>query len=110
MGKVAVSFEDGKSRLKVIPNKYETTLSSNKSYLIVGCLGGLGRSLAKWMMARGARSFVLLRRSGLERPKAKVFVDDLREQGAVAEVVRVISETTKTSSMPFKLPNCLSAA
>ena len=88
MVKVAVSFEDGKSRLKVIPNKFETTLSSNKSFLMVGCLGclgGLSRSLAKWMMAN---NFVFLRRSGLDRPKAKVFVDDPREQVVVVEVVR----------------------
>ena len=88
MGKVAVSFEDCKSPLKVVPNKYETVMSPNKSYLMVGCLGGLGRSLSKWMMGRGARDFVFLGRSGSDNPLARDLVRDLREQGAVVEVVR----------------------
>lgn len=88
MGKVAVSFEDSNSRLKVIPAKYETVLSPKKSYLMVGCLGGLGRSLSRWMMRRGARNFVFLGPSGLDKPVAQVLVHDLREQGAVADVVR----------------------
>ena len=88
MGKVAVSFEDCKSRLEVIPNKYETVMSPNKSYLMVGCLGGLGRSLSKWMMGRGARNFVFLGRSGSDNPAARDLIRDLQKQGAVAEVVR----------------------
>ena len=88
MGKVAVSFEDCQSRLEVIPNKYETVMSPNKSYLMVGCLGGLGRSLSKWMMGRGARNFVFLGRSGSDKPVARDLIRNLREQGAVAEVVR----------------------
>ena len=88
MGKVAVSFEDCKSQLKVIPNKYGTVLSSNKCYLMIGCLGGLGRSLSRWMMRRGARNFVFLSRSGLKNPVAQDLVHDLCEQGGVAEVVR----------------------
>ena len=87
MGKVAVSFEDGKSRLKVLPDKYETVINPNKSYLMIGCLGGLGRSLSKWMMRRGAHNFVFLGRSGLDKPVAQALIRDLREQGAVAEVV-----------------------
>lgn len=88
MGKVAVSFENGNSRLKVTPDRYETVLSPNKSYLMIGCLGGLGRSLSRWMMKRGARNFVFLNPSGLDKPVAQVLVHDLREQGAVADVVR----------------------
>lgn len=51
-------------------------------------VGGFGRSLAKWMMAQGARSFMFLADLAWTGPKAKVFIDDLREQGAVVEVVR----------------------
>ena len=88
MGKVAVSFEDDKSRLRVMPTKYETVINPNKSYLMIGCLGGLGRSLSKWMMGRGAREFVFLSRSGLDKPAAQILIHDLREQGAIANVVR----------------------
>ncbi|KAL1971037.1 hypothetical protein VTN77DRAFT_2871 [Rasamsonia byssochlamydoides] len=88
MGKVAVSFEDGQSRVKVIPSKHETVLSPHKSYLMIGCLGGLGRSLSKWMLSRGARHFVFLGRSALDKPMARDLVNDLRKQGADIQVVR----------------------
>ncbi|XYH95262.1 SDR family NAD(P)-dependent oxidoreductase [Sorangium sp. So ce1128] len=39
-------------------------LRPDGSYLIVGGLGGLGLSLARWMVARGARHLVLAGRSG----------------------------------------------
>ena len=55
---------------------------------MVGCLGGLGRSITKWMFTRGARKFVFLSRSGLERRSALDLVNSLRNDGAVADVVR----------------------
>ncbi|XXH01409.1 ubiquitin-specific protease ubp2 [Hypoxylon texense] len=42
----------------VKPPRYESTFSPDKSYLMVGCLGGLGRSISKWMVSRGATSLV----------------------------------------------------
>ncbi len=64
-------------------------LSPLKSYIMVGCLGGLGRSLSRWMFDRGARSFVFLGRSGADKPAAKKLVEDLQESGAAVVVVRV---------------------
>ena len=88
IGKVAVSFNKDSTHLRVQPFKYETIFSAQKSYLMVGCLGGLGRSLSRWMMARGARKFIFLGRSGIDKPYAKEFVDDLQAQGAAVEVIR----------------------
>lgn len=88
MGKVAVSFENGKNQVKVVGQKFEIVLSLNKSNLVIGCLDGLSRSLSKWMMAHGARNVVFLGRSGSDKSEAKGLVDGFRKQGAVAEVVR----------------------
>ena len=107
IGKVSVSFENEKTLLKVVPSKYETTFSPKKSYLMVGCLGGLGRSLSKWMMARGARSFIFLARSGVEKPAARDLVQDLQKQGAIVEVVRgnvAIYEDVESAIQASKLP------
>ncbi|KAK3934856.1 thiolase-like protein [Diplogelasinospora grovesii] len=41
-------------------------------YLMAGCLGGLGSSLSRWMMARDARHFIFLGRSGCDKPSAQV--------------------------------------
>ena len=55
---------------------------------MVGCLGGLGRRLSKWMMDRGARHFVFLGRSGLDKAAARNLVEDLEASGASCSVVR----------------------
>lgn len=88
MGKLAINLENQKSVLRVQPFKYNTEFSSEKSYVMVGCLGGLGRSLSKWMMARGARKFVFLGRSGLDKEPARRLIEDLDQNGADCKVVR----------------------
>ncbi|KAK8030030.1 polyketide synthase [Apiospora rasikravindrae] len=88
MGKVTVSFEDRSDHIRVKPQQYQTVFSPDKSYLMIGCLGGLGRSISKWMVARGARSLVFLGRSGLQKQDAKVLVNDLRAQDVHVEVVQ----------------------
>ncbi|KAJ5701470.1 KR domain-containing protein [Penicillium malachiteum] len=55
---------------------------------MVGCLGGLGHSLSKWMMSCGARRFIFLGRSGSDKPEARAIVNDLLAQGANVTVVR----------------------
>lgn len=64
------------------------TFDSKKVYLLVGCLGGLGRSLSRWMMLRGARNFVFLGRSGCRKPEARRLVSRLRNAGATVTVVQ----------------------
>ena len=46
------------------------------TYLIAGGLGGLGRSIARWMAGRGARNLIILSRTG---PKSEAALDLLRE-------------------------------
>ena len=75
--------------------------------MLVGGLGGLGRSTAQWMVDRGAKSVVLLSRSGAQKPEAIQAVDEMVAEGAkvtvfacnVADRSRleaVIEECTKT--------------
>ncbi|KAL6866385.1 Type I Iterative PKS [Amphichorda felina] len=87
MGKIVISLEDQAQLVPVVPSKFSTTLDSNKSYLLVGCLGGLGRSISKWMMSRGARQFVFIGRTGTQRPAARRLVDSLEHAGAHCVVV-----------------------
>ena len=55
---------------------------------MVGCLGGLGRSMSKWMIKQGARRFVFLGRSGIDKTPARKLVEDLEHSGATVQVVR----------------------
>lgn len=65
------------------PQSYN--LDPNASYLIAGGLGGLGRSIARWMVSRGAMNLILLSRSGGSSETASAFLKELREQGVIVE-------------------------
>jgi NAD(P)-dependent dehydrogenase (short-subunit alcohol dehydrogenase family) len=88
MGKVVINLEDESSEIQVQPLKHTSRFSADKSYILVGCFGGLGRTLARWMAGRGARKFAFLGRSGLDRSTARELVQDLESLGAECRVVR----------------------
>ena len=52
-------------------------LDSNASYLLAGGLGGIGRSLAAWMVEQGARHLTFLSRSG-GSPENDLFFAELK--------------------------------
>ncbi|KAI1465640.1 polyketide synthase-like protein [Daldinia caldariorum] len=88
IGKVVVSLENHNSNIPIVPAPYLTIFDSDKSYLLVGCLGGLGRSLSRWMISRGARKFCFLGRSGCDKPSAQAHVKRLQAMGAFVTVIR----------------------
>ncbi|KAI0147403.1 reducing type I polyketide synthase 10 [Xylariaceae sp. FL1272] len=88
IGKVAINLERRDAVVELQPPKYVSQFDGEKSYLMVGCLGGLGRSFSRWMMTRGARKFAFLGRSGTDKPAARSLVEDLEAAGAKCEVVR----------------------
>jgi NAD(P)-dependent dehydrogenase (short-subunit alcohol dehydrogenase family) len=57
-------------------------LRSNATYILIGGTGGLGRSMAKWMVSKGAKNIVLVSRSGSATGKVKALIDDLALGGA----------------------------
>lgn len=88
MGKVAINLQCADSTIQLQPLKHATQFDSNKSYVMIGCLGGLGRTFSRWMASRGARKFAFLGRSGIDKPAARSLVEDLEASGAQCEVVR----------------------
>ena len=57
-----------------------------KSYLLVGGLGGIGRSLAEWMFRKGARHLAFLSRSGANHGDAEATVDWLKARNVKVDV------------------------
>ena len=86
--KTLVIYEPSEKPLNVIPTRPKLTFRPDASYLLVGCLGGLGRSLTMWMMKHGARRFVFLSRSGADAEQAAILVKDIQAIGADVQVVR----------------------
>ncbi|KAI1149132.1 polyketide synthase [Nemania diffusa] len=88
VGKVVISLETANARIPVAPAMYRSAFDREKVYLLVGCLGGLGRSLSRWMMTRGCHHFVFVGRSGADKPSARQLVSLLEDAGATVSVVR----------------------
>ncbi|ETS78853.1 hypothetical protein PFICI_08706 [Pestalotiopsis fici W106-1] len=88
IGKVVVSLENGLSQIRVSPPRYQSLLDPSKVYLLVGCLGGLGRSISRWMATRGARRLVFLGRSGCDSPSAQRLVSLLEDADVKVKVVK----------------------
>ncbi|KAI0529971.1 putative polyketide synthase [Xylaria digitata] len=83
-----IQYETPKSGMPVIPVKTPFRFSPEHTYFLVGCLGGIGRSLTAWMMEFGARRFTFLSRSGTDSESAAKLVSDIKTKGATVQVVR----------------------
>lgn len=84
-----VLFERPGEQVAVAPPTYSSTqplFRSDKTYLIVGGLGGIGRALSQWMFRRGARQFAFFSRSGARKAEAKETVTWLEHRKATVTV------------------------
>ncbi|KAJ5761957.1 Acyl transferase/acyl hydrolase/lysophospholipase [Penicillium nucicola] len=92
LGKIVVSIRDaaGQENLGdlVQQRKKPTHLDSAASYLLVGGLGGLGRSVSTWMAERGARHLIFLSRSAGSSLLHQEFSQELASMGCRADYVQ----------------------
>ncbi|KAK6075544.1 Lovastatin diketide synthase LovF 5 [Seiridium cupressi] len=61
----------------ILPRKSICRFESTASYVVAGGLGGLGRSIVRWMVSQGAKNLILLSRRGAHDASAKAFVAEL---------------------------------
>ncbi|KAI1346627.1 ketoacyl-synt-domain-containing protein [Xylaria sp. FL0043] len=64
------------------PKKPAQLLREDATYILIGGTGGLGRSMARWMVSRGARHLVLVSRSGSATGKVKELIQEVADVGA----------------------------
>ncbi|KAF7595543.1 hypothetical protein BBP40_005578 [Aspergillus hancockii] len=106
-GKTVVEMTPQAQVPTVLKTKVPFQLNSSATYIIAGGLGGLGRTIARWMAARGARYLVLLGRSGAKTQAAFELIEELEAQGVrvtapacdvidTASVTQVMQEIQRT--------------
>lgn len=89
IGKLVVTFEHDSSRgIQVRRSLFGAAFDPNAAYLLVGCLGGLGRSFSRWAVERGARHLVYLSRSGAATPVVAAFVSEFESQGVEVQIIK----------------------
>jgi SAM-dependent methyltransferase len=90
------------------------TLDSAAAYLIVGGTGGLGRSMATWMIEHGATNLIMLSRRAGKGEESHKFSHELHEMGCSVQLIagsvenpddvrRAIASTRKAIKGVFQL-------
>lgn len=106
LGKLALTLERGEE-IRIAPATpngsppSHAALAADATYLVTGGLGGLGLTVARWLVGRGARHLVLMGRRG-PMPVHEPALRELRESGA--EVVVVAGDV----SLPHAVQDVLS--
>lgn len=100
--------------------KVEDKISPNATYLITGGLGGLGRTLAKWLIEKGAKHLVLTGRSKPDQEALKALQDlgaiityeslDISDEHAVEELLTRLTTAEKPLKGIFHLAGILDDA
>ncbi|PYH68553.1 type I polyketide synthase [Aspergillus vadensis CBS 113365] len=85
-GKTVLEMRDTDEVMTVLDTKPTYTFKPDATYVVAGGLGGLGRSISRWLVERGARNLILLSRSGPASLHARSLVEELHARG-----VRVIT-------------------
>ena len=85
IGKMVFTASPG-DLVPVIPRTLGTTkLDSDATYVIVGGLGGIGRSLVIWLAGLEAKHIAIISRSGTSKPEAKSALEELMALGVDAK-------------------------
>lgn len=92
LGKIVISMRNASGNVKIdmAPVKASKTLmlDPEASYLLVGGLGGLGRSVARHLVEHGARHLVFLSRSAGSGPDDTAHIKEIESMGCKVVLVK----------------------
>lgn len=85
-GRIAVLMPEDSSSFPVSSTRRTPTFRSEAMHILVGGLGGIGRSVSSWMARHGARHFVFFSPSAAGKARDE-FVLELRAQGCRVDLI-----------------------
>ena len=89
IGKIVVKMPAHAHDLpSTISKEPDVFLRPDVSYLLVGGLGGFGKSISTWLVERGAKYLLYLSRSAGESPKDQAFLYELASQNCSVQVFK----------------------
>ncbi|KAI0383339.1 putative polyketide synthase [Hypomontagnella monticulosa] len=101
---VVVNMNEGDMINVRTRNEPTYMMDSRATYVIAGGLGGLGRSVARWLVDRGARYLILLSRSGPRTPEAHELLAELNKKGARVETP--VCDVANRAALKAVLASC----
>ncbi|PKS11740.1 hypothetical protein jhhlp_001728 [Lomentospora prolificans] len=82
-GKILVTANpDDQVKVTYSPKAFNHLLRGDATYIIIGGSGGIGRSLIKWMVRRGAKNVVIVSRSSKISPQVAAVIEDAKALGS----------------------------
>ncbi|KAI0110540.1 putative polyketide synthase [Hypoxylon sp. NC0597] len=87
IGKIVITMPEDLDELNCTPPIPTSVFRQDRTYLLVGGLGGLGRATSNWMIENGARHLTFLSRSSREGPETSDFLEELRSQNCQVQLV-----------------------
>ncbi|KAJ5537168.1 Fum1p [Penicillium frequentans] len=105
MGKIVIEIPDDISELEVSNSAPAASFSPLVSYLLVGGLGGLGRTISTWMVENGARYLMFLSRSAGQSENDQAYIRELEAQSC--HVQTVAGDVTKLSDVQNAVSKCI---
>lgn len=113
IGKVVLKIRDEESRstlkptMKTVSAIPRTYMNPEKSYILVGGLGGFGLELANWLVLRGATKIVLTSRSGIKTGYQSLCIRRWRQSGVNVLVSTADATTEKGAKRLLEEANTL---
>jgi hypothetical protein len=108
IGKIVITMPDDHLAIKSVRLSPRPVLRPDRSYLLVGGLGGLGRAVSTWMVEQGARHLVFLSPSAKAGPQLQGFLDELASQGCQVQLLagsvcnmNDVEEAVRTAARPI---------
>ncbi|KAL3449932.1 hypothetical protein BJX65DRAFT_305943 [Aspergillus insuetus] len=87
MGKIVVEVPSLFTPASSRPIKRPVPVSEDKSYVLAGGLGGVGRAVSNWLVENGARHLIIFSRSAGKLPEHIRFAQELGRQGCLVDMV-----------------------
>ncbi|KAF1961727.1 hypothetical protein CC80DRAFT_531559 [Byssothecium circinans] len=89
IGKFVVSYENPDSLVKMVSPVSRAKFDPDAEFVLVGGLGGFGRSTLRWLVVHGARHITVFRRSTTIEDETQIMLNDLSSQGATVNLRQV---------------------
>jgi NADPH:quinone reductase-like Zn-dependent oxidoreductase len=109
IGKIVLSSKED-DPIPIVPGLFPSyQFNPEASYVLAGGLGGIGRSIARWMAAHGAKHLVFLSRSGHSESKdIRDLIKDLQQSSCEATIIScdISSKTSLQQVIGSRLNLC----
>lgn len=114
MGRIVVRMPEQDSILPIAATKAAPRFRADATYLLAGGMGGLGRSIIRWMALHGAKDITVVSRSAGVRAEDRMLVAEMEELGCAircfaaditnaSAVQKVIDSLTKPVAGAFQM-------